>query len=69
MSNGSETASPLTMEFPQIPRRTGRNKLNPAVMKALVHCQSTYKVSDNDIKGLIVDQDTANKMKFAPLTN
>ena len=42
-------------EFPQIPLRFGRNKLNPTVMKALVHCQSTYKISDNDIKGIIVD--------------
>ena len=42
-------------EFPQIPLRFGRNKLNPTVMKALVHCQSTYKASDNDIKGIIVD--------------
>ena len=25
------------------------------MMKALVHCQSTYKASDNDIKGIVVD--------------
>ena len=42
-------------EFPQIPLRSGRNTLNPIVMKALVHCQATYKVSDNDIKGIVVD--------------
>ena len=37
--------------FPQILLRLWRNKLNPTVMKALVHCQATYKISDNDIKG------------------
>ena len=42
-------------QFPQIPLRFSRHKLNPTVMKALVHCQSTYKISDNDLKGIIVD--------------
>ena len=28
-----------------IPIRSGRYKLNPIVMKALVHCQSTYRAS------------------------
>ena len=46
---------PGTSGFPLIPLRSGRYKLNPIVMKALVHCQSTYKASDNDIKGIVVD--------------
>ena len=54
ISSASEADAP-TLEFPQIPLRTGRNKLNPIVMKAIVHCQSTYKISDNDIRGVIVD--------------
>ena len=46
---------PGISRFPLISLRSGRYKLNPIVMKALVHCQSTYKASDNDIKSIVVD--------------
>ena len=41
--------------FPLIPLRFSRKELNPKVMAAIVHIQSKYKVSDNDVQGLCVD--------------
>ena len=41
--------------FPQVPIRFNRKELNPKVMAAIVHIQSRYKVSDNDVEGLCVD--------------
>ena len=41
--------------IPSIPIRFSRNELNPKVMRAVTHVQATYKISDNDTRGLIVD--------------
>ena len=39
----------------RIPLRFGPRTLNPQIMRAIIHCQSTYKISDNDIEGIFVD--------------
>ena len=54
-SSSSALSSSDSVAFPKIPLRFGRRSLNPKVMRAMVHCQATYKVSDNDIEGLFVD--------------
>ena len=50
----SSLSSSDSANFPKIPLRFGRRSLNQKVMGAMVHCQATYKVSDNDIEGLFV---------------
>ena len=41
--------------FPQVPLRFSRNELNPQIMRAVAHVQATYKISDNDTRGIFVD--------------
>ena len=50
-SNNSESST----NFPQIPIRTGRKSLNPELMLVFSHCLGTYKISENDLEGLLVD--------------
>ena len=53
--------------FPTIPIRTSRKKLNPDVMRAIVHIQSKYKISQRDTEGIFVD---LSRMVFhQPYTN
>ena len=52
-SESSEKRS--TQYFPKIPLRYSRKKLNPKIMRAFVHCQATYKVSERDIEGILVE--------------
>ena len=54
-TSSSKSAEETSSKFPKIPLRSGRRKLNPQIMRAFVHCQATYKVSDNDIEGICVD--------------
>ena len=42
----SQDSENVKIKFPKIPLRFGRRSLNPKVMRAMVHCQTSYKVSD-----------------------
>ena len=56
-----------THKFPSIPIRTSRKKLNPVIMRAVVHIQSKYKISQRDTEGIFVD---ISRMVFnQPYTN
>ena len=48
-------SSEKTSIFPRVPLRYSKSQLNPKVMRAVIHCLATYKVSDNDLEGIIVD--------------
>ena len=48
-------SSEHTSTFPKVPLRYSKANLNPKVMRAVVYCLATYKVSDNDLEGIIVD--------------
>ena len=54
-SNKAEPEEQSTSPFPKVPLRLGRNTLNPKVMRGIIHCQATYKVSDRDIRGICTD--------------
>ena len=48
-------SSEYTTNFPKVPLKYSKKNMNPKVMRAIVHCQASYKVSDNDLEGIIVD--------------
>ena len=48
-------SSEHTTNFPKVPLKYSKTNMNPKVMRAIVHCQASYKVSDNDLEGIIVD--------------
>ena len=41
--------------FPAVLVRISRNKLNPRLVRAVSHVQATYKITDNNTRGLKVD--------------
>ena len=43
------------LKIPVIPIRTSRKKLNPVIMRAIVHIQSKYKLTQRDTEGVFVD--------------
>ena len=48
-------SSEQTRRFPKVPLRLSKSEINPKVMRAIIHCQASYKVSDRDLEGVIVD--------------
>ena len=46
--------SPEEREFPAVYIRTDRKSINEKVIRCTVQCLSTYKVSQNDLAGIIV---------------
>ena len=47
--------SEQTTKFPEVPLRLSKTEINPKVMRAIIHCQASYKISDRDLEGVIVD--------------
>ena len=57
-STSNENLDPIsnkTPTFPRLPLRTGRQSLNPELMLVFTHLLATYKVSENDLEGMLVD--------------
>ena len=48
-------SSEQTTKFPKVPLRLSKKEINPKVMRAIIHCQASYKISDRDLEGVIVD--------------
>ena len=42
-------------KFPQVPLWLSEKKPNPVVMNAFTHCAASYKVTERDLEGLLVD--------------
>ena len=47
--------SEQSTKFPKVPLRSSKTEINPKVMRAIIHCQASYKISDRDLEGVIVD--------------
>ena len=63
----AETSSGAGGKFPFIPIRTGRKKLNPSIMRCIVHIESKYKIGQRDTEGIFVD--IARMVFNQPYTN
>ena len=44
----------VSTSFPDVPVRSGKKRINEALMRCLVQCLSDYKVSRNDLCGIVV---------------